>query len=299
MLKAGAKATDKNVLGLVTQKQEAESLLSRLKDIAEERNKPVAPLAMPGMAGGGLSISAPSFDMKGMLEAQAQAGLMRAALDGLSMGAITASEAMEKIGATAQTSTSIAGMAIQGFASLLSGTLGSQEEGMKMFGKSMEGAVQMVSNSMVAAAANGASSMAELAAGMKQATLSIVSQFIQQGVAAVVSGTMQKAKMVGPFAIPLAAAAGAIASTMFRGLISKIAPPKLAKGGLAFGPTMAVVGDNVGARSNPEVIAPLDKLQSMLGGSMGGDGFIASTRLDGRDLLIVLERAQKDKFRIT
>jgi hypothetical protein len=110
---------------------------------------------------------------------------------------------------------------------------------------------------------------------------------------------LQKAKMVGPFAIPLAAAAGAIASTMFRGLISKIAPPKLAKGGLAFGPTMAVVGDNVGARSNPEVIAPLDKLQSMLGGSMSGEGFIASTRLDGRDLLIVLERAQKDKFRIT
>lgn len=40
----------------------------------------------------------------------------------------------------------------------------------------------------------------------------------------------------------------------------------LAQGGLAFGPTLAVVGDNRGARSNPEVIAPLSKLESMMGG---------------------------------
>lgn len=45
--------------------------------------------------------------------------------------------------------------------------------------------------------------------------------------------------------------------------------PKLAKGGLAFGPTLAVVGDNKGAAADPEVIAPLSKLQDMMGG--GGD----------------------------
>jgi hypothetical protein len=41
--------------------------------------------------------------------------------------------------------------------------------------------------------------------------------------------------------------------------------PKLAKGGLAFGPTLAMVGDNKGAASDPEVIAPLSKLEAMLG----------------------------------
>lgn len=40
--------------------------------------------------------------------------------------------------------------------------------------------------------------------------------------------------------------------------------PKLAKGGLAFGETVATVGEYPGARSNPEVIAPLSKLEEML-----------------------------------
>lgn len=40
---------------------------------------------------------------------------------------------------------------------------------------------------------------------------------------------------------------------------------KLAKGGLAFGKTSAIVGDNPNAASDPEVIAPLSKLKTMLG----------------------------------
>jgi phage-related minor tail protein len=41
--------------------------------------------------------------------------------------------------------------------------------------------------------------------------------------------------------------------------------PRLAAGGIVSGPTVAMVGEYAGARSNPEVIAPLDKLQAMLG----------------------------------
>lgn len=40
--------------------------------------------------------------------------------------------------------------------------------------------------------------------------------------------------------------------------------PKLAKGGLAYGPTLAMVGDNPGARVDPEVVAPLSKLEGMI-----------------------------------
>lgn len=43
--------------------------------------------------------------------------------------------------------------------------------------------------------------------------------------------------------------------------------PKLAKGGLAYGPTLAMVGDNKGASADPEVVSPLSKLQEMLGSS--------------------------------
>ncbi|EFM10173.1 phage-related protein-like protein [Paenibacillus curdlanolyticus YK9] len=41
--------------------------------------------------------------------------------------------------------------------------------------------------------------------------------------------------------------------------------PKLAKGGLAYGPTLAMVGDNRGASVDPEVVSPLSKLQDMIG----------------------------------
>lgn len=40
--------------------------------------------------------------------------------------------------------------------------------------------------------------------------------------------------------------------------------PKLATGGLATAPTLAMVGDNRNAKADPEVISPLSKLQSML-----------------------------------
>lgn len=46
----------------------------------------------------------------------------------------------------------------------------------------------------------------------------------------------------------------------------KMSTPKLATGGLAYGPTLAVVGDNVGASNDPEVIAPLSKLRNYMGG---------------------------------
>lgn len=45
--------------------------------------------------------------------------------------------------------------------------------------------------------------------------------------------------------------------------------PKLANGGIVDQPTLAMIGDNSDARSNPEVVAPLNKLKSMMGGADG------------------------------
>lgn len=44
--------------------------------------------------------------------------------------------------------------------------------------------------------------------------------------------------------------------------------PHLANGGLATEPTLAMVGDNRNARTDPEVIAPLSKLRDMTGGEL-------------------------------
>lgn len=40
--------------------------------------------------------------------------------------------------------------------------------------------------------------------------------------------------------------------------------PKFAEGGLAYGPTLGLFGEYSGAGSSPDVVAPLDKLRSMI-----------------------------------
>lgn len=47
--------------------------------------------------------------------------------------------------------------------------------------------------------------------------------------------------------------------------------PKLAQGGIAYGPSFVQVAEYAGARSNPEVIAPLDRLEDMIANIAGGD----------------------------
>jgi uncharacterized protein YggU (UPF0235/DUF167 family) len=69
-----------------------------------------------------------------------------------------------------------------------------------------------------------------------------------------------------------------------------------ADGGIVSGPTLGLMGEYPGASSNPEVIAPLDKLQSMLNVS-GGGNFVATTKFDGRDLWLAVNRYEKDKAR--
>lgn len=65
--------------------------------------------------------------------------------------------------------------------------------------------------------------------------------------------------------------------------------PMLASGGLATGPTLAMVGEYAGASGNPEVIAPLDKLRSLLPEPSEGVGDL-EFRIKGDDLVAVYNR---------
>jgi hypothetical protein len=69
-----------------------------------------------------------------------------------------------------------------------------------------------------------------------------------------------------------------------------------ADGGIVSGPTLGLMGEYPGARSNPEVIAPLDKLKTLMKPDQSS-GFVASTTIQGRDLAIVLDRYNKDTKR--
>jgi len=63
-------------------------------------------------------------------------------------------------------------------------------------------------------------------------------------------------------------------------------PKKFANGGIISGPTMGLMGEYPGAKTNPEVVAPLDKLKSMMGGGGGGE-FV----LRGNDLVLAMQRS--------
>lgn len=93
--------------------------------------------------------------------------------------------------------------------------------------------------------------------------------------------------------IALVAIGAAIKSSMKKGPSVQA----FADGGIVSAPTLGLMGEYPNARSNPEVIAPLDKLKSMLNTGNNNSGFIASTSIQGRDLAIVLERYNKDSKR--
>ena len=64
-----------------------------------------------------------------------------------------------------------------------------------------------------------------------------------------------------------------------------------AEGGIVHGPTLGLVGEYPGASSNPEVIAPLNKLRSLIGEDSGAGE--VRFKIAGQDLEGVLKRRQK------
>ena len=129
--------------------------------------------------------------------------------------------------------------------------------------------------------------------GLADLLIDLGSQFIAAGAMA----TAFYANLIANPAVAIAAGVGLVAAgAVIKGLQSRMesSPPALAQGGLAFGPTMAVVGDNRNAGVDPEVIAPLSKLQSM----MGGSSVQVTGKISGRDILLTSERNAIDRNRV-
>ena len=69
--------------------------------------------------------------------------------------------------------------------------------------------------------------------------------------------------------------------------------PKFANGGIAYGPTLGLFGEYAGAGHNPEVVAPLDRLKSLIGGDGAfGDGEV-EFRIEGRTLVGLLRKVNR------
>jgi tape measure domain-containing protein len=100
-------------------------------------------------------------------------------------------------------------------------------------------------------------------------------------------------KAFGTVAGPAAALAMIAGGGLLKGLANSLfsQTPKFANGGIVSGPTLGLMGEYAGARSNPEVIAPLSKLKDLLGG--GGGSVIPDVKILGEDIYIAFNRYKK------
>jgi TP901 family phage tail tape measure protein len=115
---------------------------------------------------------------------------------------------------------------------------------------------------------------------------------------AVVSAT-KSSKSFGPaaaFVLPLLIAT---AVTLVAKMMKKAKPNKFASGGIVSGTTLGMVGEYPGAKSNPEVIAPLDRLKNMLPQQQSSNINVGGNfTVDGQDLVLALGRANENGERL-
>ena len=124
---------------------------------------------------------------------------------------------------------------------------------------------------------------------MLEAAKAIVIALLAQAKANVVANAAKGSAPAGPF-FP-AAMVGLITAGM--AAINSVQLPALAQGGLAYGATTALVGDNPNAHIDPEVIAPLSKLQDM----MGGQRVEVFGRISGDDIYLSNARTSRNRNR--
>ena len=125
------------------------------------------------------------------------------------------------------------------------------------------------------------------------AALNSARQVIKAAIGQAIASQIAKILATLPFPFNVAVAAGA--GTAVGALFDK-AIPAFAEGGMVTGATIGLIGEGPGTSiSNPEVIAPLDKLKSMIG--QGNGSVEVFGRISGSDILISSDRARKNRDR--
>lgn len=89
------------------------------------------------------------------------------------------------------------------------------------------------------------------------------------------------------------AAAAAGTATLLSTIASIRQATAFAEGGIVSGPTYALVGEYAGARNNPEVIAPLNKLRSLIEPQRGFEAGQVRFEIEGRTLAGLLEKVNR------
>lgn len=156
----------------------------------------------------------------------------------------------------------------------------------------------IVSNSLVSlasgigeavAADNGLEAMRSLLSSI----MSMLQQFGSALIAAGVASQAFKSLFANPIAGIAAGAALVAAASAAKAALQNATA--FADGAVVSGPTLALVGEYSGARNNPEVIAPLDKLRALIEPARPAlDGLYLETRVKGKDLYVALRKTEHD-----
>lgn len=134
-----------------------------------------------------------------------------------------------------------------------------------------------------------ANSLKGLAGESKEMATAMAGVSLAATIAQMVAGMVKKANettlTIWDWIAGIAAGTAAVisAASQLKGISA------FANGGIVSGPTMALVGEYAGASNNPEVIAPLDKLRSMIKAPDDNGGRV-TFHIEGRTLVGVLNK---------
>ena len=125
----------------------------------------------------------------------------------------------------------------------------------------------------------------------------LIAMMLSSAIAQSIAGATASGTATGPAAV---VTTPAFIATAVGGILGAFAAiPKFANGGIVSGPTMGLMGEYPGAKANPEVIAPLDKLQGMMGGGASQNVNVGGEfKINGQDLVVALQRADRNRSRI-
>jgi len=174
-----------------------------------------------------------------------------------------------------------------------------KEIGLQM-GDAIKGTFSQMGSSIAQSLGAGESALGTFAGTLIQTAMTALGASLATTMGFGAEAAGNTAKSMGPIAAFVLPALLAGAAVAVKGAFSKVKKPKqFAKGGIVSTPTMGIFGEYSGARSNPEVVAPLDKLKNMIGDRESSQVQVSGQfALKGQDLVVALQRANKNRNRI-
>ena len=167
----------------------------------------------------------------------------------------------------------------------------------QVVGGQLSGAFSSLGEAMVTSLGLGEGALGSFAGAFMTAAMDAIAASLAVATAAAIKGAAEGSFLAGPLApivLPALIAGGvAVVKSAFSSNV-----PKFANGGIVSAPTLGLMGEYPGSKANPEVIAPLDKLKGMIGQREANVNITGGFKLEGQDLVMALQRADRNRSRL-